>query len=174
MAVEIERKFLLADDTWRRAVDQSEPMAQGYLTSHAALQQGLDRASVRVRVAGDRAWLNIKSATLGIERLEFELPLACDDAKVMLEQMCTGRVDKVRHHVRVDGWLFEIDEFGGDNAGLIVAEIELPHTDAVFPRPAWLGREVSHLERYFNVSLGDRPFREWSAAERAGEEIDAC
>lgn len=174
MAVEIERKFLLADDSWRDAVQRSERIAQGYLTATAAIERGLDRCSVRVRLAGETAWLNIKSAELGIERLEFEYPLPVDDATVLLERLCSGRVDKLRHHLDVDGWHVEVDEFLGANAGLLVAEIELPAADADYPRPAWLGREVSHLRRYFNICLLDHPFSAWSEAERAGAEDAPC
>lgn len=166
MAVEIERKFLLADEAWRTAVTHSQPMAQGYLVGARALREGAARASVRVRRAGDRAWLNIKSATLGIERVEFEYAVPLSDAQGMLD-LCDGTLEKVRHHVEVDGALFEIDEFLGDNTGLLVAEVELPATDAPFPRPAWLGREVSALPRYYNVNLIAHPFAHWSEAERA-------
>ncbi|MEI7038204.1 CYTH domain-containing protein [Fulvimonas yonginensis] len=180
MAIEIERKFLLAGSSWRQAVSRSERIAQGYLVGAQALQQGHARASVRVRRAGDRAWLNIKSATLGIERAEFEYPLPLADAEAMLASLCGGTVEKVRHYVQVDDTLFEIDEFLGVNAGLLVAEVELPAVDAPFPRPAWLGREVSALPRYYNVNLIERPYARWSEAERAGTDgapaagVQAC
>jgi adenylate cyclase len=103
---------------------------------------------------------------LGVSRAEYELPLPLDDAKTMLETLCDGALEKTRHHVTVDGWLFEIDEFSGSNSGLIVAEIELPAADASFPRPAWLGREVSELGRYYNVNLIGHPYTTWSHAER--------
>lgn len=167
MATEIERKFLLADDHWRPAIVRSERIAQGYLVGAQALHEGLVRASVRVRRAGGQAWLNIKSATLGIERAEYEYPVPPDDAETMLATLCDGVLEKIRHHVEVDGTLFEIDEFLGDNAGLVVAEVELPAADAAFPRPAWLGREVSALGRYYNVNLITHPFARWSEAERA-------
>ena len=167
MATEIERKFLLADESWRRVIVRSERIAQGYLVGAQALHEGLARASVRVRRAGGQAWLNIKSATLGIERAEFEYPVPPDDAETMLATLCDGVLEKIRHHVEVDGTLFEIDEFLGDNAGLVVAEVELPAVDAAFPRPAWLGREVSALGRYYNVNLITHPFARWSEAERA-------
>lgn len=166
MAIEIERKFLLADARWREAVVRSERIAQGYLVGARVLHEGLARASVRVRRAGDRAWLNIKSATLGIERAEFEYAIPLEDAEAMLASLCDGVLEKVRHHVEVEGTLFEIDEFLGDNAGLVVAEVELPAANAPFPRPAWLGREVSALARYYNVNLVAHPFARWSDAER--------
>lgn len=167
MGIEIERKFLLADDSWRARVCHSERYAQGYLVGAQALREGSARASVRVRRSGGQAWLNIKSATLDIARAEFEYPLPPADAEAMLERLCDGVVEKLRHHVDVDGTLFEIDEFLGDNAGLLVAEVELPAVDAPFPRPAWLGREVSALARYYNVNLIAHPFARWSEAERA-------
>ncbi|MET3650860.1 CYTH domain-containing protein [Dyella japonica] len=175
MGIEIERKFLLGDDSWRDGVTESERIAQGYLVSAQALHDGTARASVRVRRTGERAWLNIKSAQLGIERAEFEYPVPIADAEQMLADLCDGVVEKIRHHVIVDGVLFEIDEFFGENAGLVVAEVELPTTDASFPRPAWLGREVSHLARYYNVNLIAHPYARWTSDERqAAGESTSC
>jgi adenylate cyclase len=173
MAIEIERKFLLANDGWRADVERSEPIAQGYLVGAQALRNGQARASVRARLAGDVAWLNIKAATPGIARTEFDYPIPVADARTLLDELCDGVVEKIRHHVRVDGVLFEVDEFGGENQGLTVAEVELPAVDAPFPRPSWLGREVSALTRYYNVNLIAHPYRQWSPAERAAEDA-AC
>jgi adenylate cyclase len=170
MSIEIERKFLLASDDWRADVERSESLAQGYLVGAQALRDGSARASVRARLAGEQAWLNIKAATPGIARTEFDYPIPVDDARVLLADLCDGVLEKVRHHVRVEGALFEIDEFHGDNEGLIVAEIELPALDAAFPRPPWLGREVSALTRYYNVNLIGHPYRQWTSAERAAED----
>jgi len=166
MGIEIERKFLLCNDTWRDQVEHSERIAQGYLVSAQALRDGTARASVRVRRSGERAWLNIKSAQLGIERAEFEYPMPLADAEDLLATLCDGVLEKIRHHVRVAGALFEIDEFFGDNAGLVVAEIELTAPDAAFPRPRWLGPEVSHLARYYNVNLIAHPYARWTRDER--------
>ncbi|WP_449428356.1 CYTH domain-containing protein [Rhodanobacter umsongensis] len=173
MAIEIERKFLPASDVWRAAIERSEPIAQGYLVGAQALHDGSARASVRARLAGEQAWLNIKAAKVGIERAEFEYAIPVADARALLATLCDGVLEKIRHHVRVDGVLFEIDEFLGDNSGLIVAEVELPAVDAPFPRPAWLGCEVSDLSRYYNVNLIAHPYRQWSLAERAAEDA-AC
>jgi adenylate cyclase len=173
MPIEIERKFLLANDGWRAGIERSEPIAQGYLVGAQALRDGSARASVRARLAGEQAWLNIKAATPGIARAEFEYPIPAGDARALLATLCDGVLEKTRHHVRVEGMLFEIDEFAGDNAGLIVAEVELPAIDAPFPRPPWLGREVSTLTRYYNVNLIAHPYRQWSPAERAAEDA-AC
>lgn len=166
MGIEIERKFLLASDAWRTTATRSERIAQGYLVSAQALRDGTALASVRVRRIGEHAWLNIKSAQLGIERAEYEYPIPLDDAEQMLSTLCDGVLEKIRHHVVVDGVLFEVDEFFGDNAGLVVAEVELPSTDAPFPRPSWLGREVSHLPRYYNVNLIAHPYAQWTQDER--------
>lgn len=170
MALEIERKFLLASNQWRAHIERSTPMRQGYLRQADAAQMAQGQASVRVRLAGERAWLNIKAATVGIARAEFEYPIPVDDARSLLADLCHGVVTKTRHEVHIDGVLFEIDEFADDNAGLIVAEVELPHVDAPFPHPTWLGREVSTLTRYYNVNLITHPWRQWSAAERAAED----
>jgi adenylate cyclase len=175
MAIEIERKFLLADDSWRTRVERSESMSQGYLVGAQALRDGSARASVRVRSAGEQAWLNIKAARLGIERAEYEVPMPLADAQAILATLCDGVLQKIRHHVTVDGALFEIDEFLGDNAGLVVAEIELPAVDAPFPRPPWLGQEVSALARYYNVNLIEHPYVRWTRAERDADDGDtAC
>jgi adenylate cyclase len=174
MGIEIERKFLLAGDAWRTQIVRSERMAQGYLIGGAAVASGQAKSSVRLRVSGEQAWLNIKSATLGIERQEYEYPVPVADATRMLDDLADGRVEKIRHHVMVEGTHFEIDEFLGDNAGLIVAEVELPSTDAAYPTPAWLGREVSGAPRYYNVNLIDRPYRQWSTPEQDGTEDTAC
>ncbi|MDD3517432.1 MAG: CYTH domain-containing protein [Chromatiales bacterium] len=155
MGREIERKFLVVSDTWRPQVSRSIPMRQGYLCGDA-------HSSVRVRIAGDEAHLNIKSATLGIERLEFEYPIPLDDARHMLDALARGAlIEKTRHHVRHGDHLWEIDVFEGDNAGLVVAEIELEHEDEPFARPDWLGDEVSHDPRYYNNCLARHPFRDW-------------
>lgn len=174
MGIEIERKFLLRDGVWRDLIERSEHLAQGYLTDAGALREGSARASVRVRVSHTQAWLNIKAARLGIERAEFEYPLPLTDARELLESLCGGVLEKIRHHVHVEDTHFEIDEFLGQNAGLVVAEVELPSVDAPFARPAWLGQEVSEQSRYFNVCLIDYPYGRWTAAERQGQAGAAC
>lgn len=155
MALEIERKFLLVDDRWRGQVERSEQMSQGYL--------GGTSASVRVRVAGKDAWLNIKGRTLGATRLEFEYPIPVEDASVMLRDLADGPViAKLRHYVPIGEHVFEIDEFAGDNAGLIVAEVELDSEEQEFPRPDWLGTEVTSDPRYYNLNLARHPYSQWS------------
>ncbi|MEP6940667.1 MAG: CYTH domain-containing protein [Rudaea sp.] len=170
MGIEIERKFLVGNDAWRMQQSHARRMLQGYLIDAAlvATREGV-RCSMRVRVAGDEAWLNIKSADLGVARIEYEYPIPVDDANRMLRDFCHGVVDKTRHYVPVDGMLFEVDEFHGDNAGLIVAELELDAVDRAFPRPEWLGKEVSSALRYYNLNLLAHPYSRWTASERNGD-----
>lgn len=166
MGIEIERKFLVVGDAWRGAVSRSEAMVQGYLAGPPAA-----RCSVRVRVAGTQAFLNIKSAVPGIVRDEYEYSIPPADAQRLLDTLAGDVVEKRRHFVEVDGHVFEIDEFGGDNRGLIIAELELDHADAAFPRPAWLGREVSALVRYYNLNLAAYPYSRWSRVERNADDV---
>ena len=162
MGIEIERKFLLAGDDWRAFVEKSVRMAQGYFDGG-----GAGKASVRVRIAGESAWLNIKSRQSGAARQEFEYSIPLADAQALLHLCSGGLIDKTRHHVRHGGFLWEIDEFTGANAGLIVAEIELPTADTEFARPNWLGREVSAAPRYYNHALAQRPYAQWVPEEKA-------
>ena len=171
MAIEIERKFLVASDAWRAAAHAVVPMAQGYLNDLATVDSGAMRASVRVRIAGDTAFLNLKSRELGRSRQEFDYPIPVADARALLELCVGGAIDKRRHLVRHAGHLWEVDEFLGDNAGLVVAEIELAHADETFERPAWLGREATDAPRYYNLALASRPYSQWSDDERAAIDL---
>jgi adenylate cyclase len=155
MGTEVERKFLVTSEDWRGAAEDAQRMRQGYLP-------GLETASVRVRVAGDRAWLNIKGATLTVSRLEFDYPIPVVDAESILDALCARPlVEKTRYHVPYQGHLWEVDVFEGESAGLVVAEIELASPEEVFARPPWLGEEVSHDPRYYNALLVKHPYREW-------------
>ena len=155
MAIEIERKFLVRDDGWRARATRALRMRQGYLTR-------AERCSIRVRVTGDEARLNIKSAVIGRERQEFDWPIAPADAAVILADLCLGPpIEKVRHVVPHAGHIWEVDEFEGANAGLVVAEIELKRSDEVFEAPPWLGREVTDERRYYNQALVEHPYRSW-------------
>lgn len=164
MAIEIERKFLLASDAWRHQAKRRQRMAQGYLNDAAA---GRENCSVRIRVAGTAAHLNIKSREPGARRQEFEYPIPLADAEELMELACTGIIEKVRHYVEYGTHLWEIDEFLGDNSGLVVAEIELKAVDEAFLQPEWLGPEVTALTRYYNLSLASKPFRAWSDEEKS-------
>ncbi|MBK7541538.1 MAG: CYTH domain-containing protein [Candidatus Competibacteraceae bacterium] len=155
MGIEIERKFLIRNDGWRQQVERSARMRQGYLTSDA-------RCSVRVRLADGQGFLNIKSGTLGIQRSEYEYPIPATEAEEILDALCEKPLlEKTRHFVRHGQHLWEIDEFAGDNAGLIVAEVELRRPDEPFARPDWLGEDVSHDIRYYNSQLARRPYTTW-------------
>lgn len=156
MAMEIERKFRVAGDAWRAQATRRTLLRQGYLANTA-------RASVRVRVADQRGWLSVKAMTPGLARAEYEVAVPVEEANEMLDQLCEGpRIDKWRYIVPAGGGLdWEIDEFLGDNAGLIIAEIELESVQQDFGRPAWLGAEVTHEERYYNFRLSQHPFRHW-------------
>lgn len=152
MAIEIERKFLLANDNWRSQIYQSTRIAQGYLATDP---------TVRVRVKGDTGFLTIKGKSSdGISRAEFEYPIPFDDALELLK-LCPNVLDKTRHLIGYGDLTWEIDEFHGENAGLIVAELELPAIDTPFDKPAWLGTEVSGEARYYNSMLSQMPYSRW-------------
>jgi adenylate cyclase len=156
MPVEIERKFLVSGDAWRQSVSRSERFGQGYLATTAA-------CSVRVRIGGERAWLGIKGRVVGMSRPEYEYEIPVAEAGEILRDFCAeGRIDKIRHWVEVGGREWEIDEFLGANAGLVVAEIEIEDEAAQFERPGWLGREVTNDVRYYNASLAQQPYRGWA------------
>jgi adenylate cyclase len=155
VALEIERKFLGRSDAWRSQVSHRTLMRQGYMSSGS-------RCSIRARVAGDQAWLNLKAKRSGTTRLEYEYAIPVEDANEMLNELCDGPlIEKYRHEVRIGGHVWEIDEFLGDNAGLIVAEIELTDENEPFERPDWLGEEVTADERYYNFNLAKRPYTTW-------------
>ena len=155
MATEIERKFLLRNDHWRAQAGRQQRVVQGYLAN-------TDRGSIRIRLHGDRASLNVKGMTLGVTRPEFDYAIPVADAEQMLRALCMKPlIEKTRYHVIHEGHTWEIDEFHGDNAGLVVAEIELGDKSETFSMPDWLGAEVSDDPRYYNVCLVERPFRTW-------------
>ncbi|MCW9078992.1 MAG: CYTH domain-containing protein [Gammaproteobacteria bacterium] len=155
MGTEIERKFLLKSDAWRNEVTESTRLVQGYLLRG-------DKSAVRVRIKDDVAELNIKHTQDGISRLEYEYEIPLADAREILDEVAQKPlIDKTRHHVVHDGHLWEIDEFYGENAGLVVAEIELARADEPFEKPAWLGQEVSLDQRYYNSNLSKLPYTQW-------------
>jgi adenylate cyclase len=173
VALEIERKFLIIGDVWRAQARQVIPMAQGYLNDQASMDSGTQRVSMRVRLEGDEARLNMKSREIGHTRQEFDYLIPVADAHALLELSVGGLIDKRRHLVEHAGHLWEIDEFLGDNAGLIVAEIELDSGDEWFERPAWLGMEVTDTVRYYNLALASRPYSQWSEAEKAATDLES-
>lgn len=155
MGIEIERKFLLKDDSWRQQADAGTRYRQGYLI-------GAKLASVRVRLEGDKAFLNIKSMTLGVTRQEYQYPLPLDDAQAMLDSLCEKPlVEKTRYKIEHAGHEWEIDVFTGENAGLVVAEVELQSEQEPLSLPSWVGVEVSADPRYYNVNLVKHPYSKW-------------
>ncbi|WP_269790543.1 CYTH domain-containing protein [Stenotrophomonas sp. Iso1] len=166
MGIEIERKFLVTNDAWRAAAHAVVPMAQGYINDMAAMDSGTQKASVRVRIQGQDAYLNIKSRELGHTRQEFDYPVPVSEARELLALCVGGLIDKRRHMVSHGGLLWEVDEFLGDNAGLVVAEVELESAEQRFDTPDWAGAEVTDELRYYNLALASRPYSTWSAEER--------
>lgn len=154
MGREIERKFLVIGEGWREGAT-STVFRQGFLSIDP------DRV-VRVRVAGNGGCLTIKGRSHGPSRAEFEYPIPKSDAEQMLDALCLRPlIEKVRHSLTVDGHTWEVDVFEGDNAGLVVAEIELESEDETFTKPSWVGEEVTDDPRYFNSNLVERPYRTW-------------
>lgn len=155
MALEIEHKFLLISDEWRRHIDKTVYYKQGYLSS-------TEHNSIRVRISDQHAWLNIKSAVIGTHRLEYEYEIPLTEANEILEQLChKPLIEKKRHFVHHGEHLWEIDEFLGENQGLIVAEIELSELNEEFQKPTWAGQEVTHDLRYYNNNLCKNPYKNW-------------
>ncbi len=152
MAIEIERKFLVVGDSWRAA--PAVFFSQGYLSRDKA-------RTVRVRIAGEQAFLTIKGVSVGASRAEFEYPIPLWDARELLALCEQPLIEKNRRQILYQGFVWEVDEFLGENLGLVVAEIELPSEDTDFARPDWVGEEVTADERYFNSNLSRTPFTRW-------------
>ena len=156
MAIEIEHKFLLANDDWRDCVSDSIRYRQGYLSAQPT-------SSIRVRTSNEHAWLNIKSATIGTHRHEYEYEIPLADADEILDELCKKPlIEKTRYFVYDNGHTWEIDEIDGENQGLIVAEIELSEIGENFVKPSWLGEEVTHDMRYYNNNLSINPYSTWN------------
>lgn len=155
MATETERKFLVLSDEWKENA-RTITVRQGYLS------RGKGR-TVRVRVAGNEGFITIKGKTLkdGITKPEYEYKIPKKDAEDLLKMCLPGIVEKTRHLVKYRGRTWEVDEFHGDNAGLVVAELELESATETFAKPAWLGREVTQDKRYTNAALSQNPFKKW-------------
>lgn len=155
--IEIERKFLVHSEDYKILARARNYIAQGYLNSDP-------ERTVRVRLAADRGFLTIKgkSSSNGLTRFEWETPISLEHATSLLALCEPGMIEKYRYEVLIGNHLFEIDEFEGENLGLVVAEIELSHEDEEFPIPDWLGKEVTGDTRYYNASLSKAPFRTWN------------
>lgn len=161
MAEEIERKFLVMHDGWRAG--KPTTIRQGYLSV-------APERTVRVRTKTDstaaRAYLTIKGKSVGTARAEYEYEIPIADGNELLDRLCIAPlIEKNRYTLQYEGLTWEIDEFFGENQGLIVAEIELTHVDQHFAKPPWLGAEVSHDHRYFNASLIQHPYSRWGDSQ---------
>lgn len=162
MGTEIERKFLLKNDRWR-SLAIGTPYRQGYI----ACDRG---RTVRVRTIGKEAYLTIKGATKGRSRPEYEYPIPLEDALEMLDTLCQPPlIEKKRYKINWGGLVWEVDEFDGENKGLIVAEVELTDENQVIEFPDWIGEEVSHDSRYFNVNLASHPYCRWTQTHPPAE-----
>jgi CYTH domain-containing protein len=151
MGTEIERKFLVTDDAWRRY--DGVRIVQGYLARERT-------RSIRVRMAGSRVTLTIKAGAGTLTRAEFEYAIPAADAEELLK-LCDHKIEKTRRVIDVDGTKWEVDEFFGANLGLVVAEVELDSEDQSFNKPSWIGAEVTHDSRYLNSELAAHPFTTW-------------
>lgn len=154
MALEIERKFLLKDDSWKSQVVRSHVLKQGYLASSPG-------PTVRIRTSDESAFLTIKGKTIGISRVEFEYDVPMEEALELLKLSANAPIEKTRHIVKADGYVWEIDVFEGANHGLVLAEVEVQSEDEQIVLPSWVGIEVSDDPRYFNSYLSQNPFNEW-------------
>jgi adenylate cyclase len=155
MGFEIERKYLVKKDLWEKVeIDESVLISQGYLSIDP-------ERTVRIRTTKDKGFVTIKGAAKGISRLEFEYEIPLTEAKEIIDNLTSNAIEKVRHLVTVNGKLWEVDEFLGANAGLIVAEIELQTEDEQFLKPAWIDKEVTDDRRYSNSNLSANPFKTW-------------
>ncbi len=155
MAIEIERKFLVRSNEWR-TLGTGTLYRQGYISTQA------QTTTVRVRIVSDHAYLTIKGKTQGQARAEFEYPIPLADAQIMLETLCDRPlIEKFRYRILLGDLVWEVDEFRGDNAGLIIAEVELIEENQIIELPDWIGQEVTHELKYYNVSLAQDPYCRW-------------
>ena len=154
--IEIERKFLVTSDAFKKEAFAQNRIAQGYLSS-------VPERTVRVRIKGDKGFLTIKGASneTGLSRFEWEKEIPVDEATALLELCEKGIVDKTRFEVKIGNHIFEVDEFYGENKGLIIAEVELKSETETFEKPVWLGKEVTNDIRYYNSYLNKNPFTNW-------------
>ena len=154
MAQEIERKFLVKAESWRRP-DDGVRYRQGYLST-------VKERTVRVRTAGDKGFITVKGVNVGTVRPEYEYEIPLADANQMLDRLCERPlIEKTRYRIHHDGLVWEVDEFEGENRGLITAEVELKRADQAVSIPQWVGPEVSSDPRYFNANLVAHPFSQW-------------
>lgn len=154
MATEIERKFLIKDNHWRKNATGTL-YRQGYIPTK-------NGTTVRVRLVGNQGYLTIKGLSVGFSRAEYEYPIPAEDAQEMLDKLCDRPlIEKTRYKIDIAGLIWEVDEFAGENQGLIMAEVELTDEEHSFELPEWIGEEVTDDSRYYNVNLAKNPFSQW-------------
>jgi adenylate cyclase len=154
MAIEIERKFLVQGDAWR-SLAEGKLYRQGYLHT-------VNGTTVRVRIVGEDGYLTIKGKTQGISRQEFEYQIPIEDAKTILDTLCDRPlIEKFRYKIERENLVWEVDEFLGENEGLILAEVELNDANQIINIPKWIGREVTNDKRYYNSNLTKNPYQKW-------------
>lgn len=153
---EIERKFLVTSEAFKKEAFAQNRIAQGYLSA-------VPERTVRVRIKGNKGFLTIKGAsnTSGLTRFEWEKEIPVNEAAALLKLCEKGIIDKIRFEVKMGNHVFEIDEFYGDNEGLVMAEIELKSETETFEKPSWLGKEVTSDNRYYNSYLSKNPYKNW-------------
>ncbi|MBS9768270.1 MAG: CYTH domain-containing protein [Flavobacteriaceae bacterium] len=156
MGIEIERKFLVKNDSFKANAESKHLYKQGYI-------EGSLNATVRVRVIEDKGYLTIKSKSVNFSRNEYEYEIPLADAEEMLTNLCGNKVEKYRYIVWHDGNRWEVDEMLGENRGLLIAELELKNENDTFALPDWLGEEVTHDYRYRNSYLAENPFLGWGS-----------
>lgn len=155
MKQEIERKYLVKKDVWEQMdKPQGSLYRQGYLTSDTS-------KTIRVRIIPEKGFLTIKGVNKGISRTEFEYEIPISEAKTLIDDFSMNEVSKTRYIIPFNGKLWEVDEFVGDNQGLLIAEIELTEENEPFDIPSWVGDEITHEDRYYNVNLAINPYKNW-------------
>jgi len=157
MSLEIERKYLVADSRFLDLKESEQEISQGYLCIDP-------ERTVRVRIKGQKGYLTVKGASVdnGLSREEVEIEIPILQAKEILPFCLPGSIQKTRYYIPYDGFVIEVDQFHGENEGLILAEVELPTADTLFLPPSWLGEEVTGDVRYYNAYLSQHPFSAWS------------
>jgi adenylate cyclase len=154
--IEIERKFLVINDSWRKNTTRKY-YKQGYLSRHP-------ERTIRIRIAEEKAFLTVKGKTVGATRAEFEYIIPIGEAQMMLDNLCEKPlIEKYRYTLVHQGFVWEVDEFLGENEGLTIAEIELPSEDTPFDLPMWVGEDVTHDARYYNSNLSENPYQQWKS-----------
>ena len=155
MKVEIERKFLVKNQDWKKLIVEKHSIQQGYLNTDKS-------CNVRVRIMNNLAFITIKGKRVNTARTEFEYEIPLNDAESILKLSKTSIIKKTRFTVNHQGQIWEIDQFEGDNQGLVIAEIELKQKDEAISLPNWIGTEISNDERFYNLSLSSNPFKNWN------------